>query len=96
MGVHDMKDMVNSPPHYNKFGVECIEAIQSATGEGYEYYLQGNIIKYLWRYRYKNGVQDLEKAQWYLSRLIEIKNQQDKDEGKLDLLEGLSDLSDGC
>ena len=90
------KDMVNSPPHYNKYGVECIEAIQSATGEGYEYYLQGNIIKYLWRYRYKNGVQDLEKAQWYLSRLIEIKNQQDKDEGKLDLLEGLSDLSDGC
>ena len=90
------KDMVNNPPHYNKYGVECIEAIQSATGEGYEYYLQGNIIKYLWRYRYKNGVQDLEKAQWYLSRLIEIKNQQDKDEGKLDLLEGLSELSDGC
>ena len=90
------KDMVNNPPHYNKYGVECIEAIQSATGEGYEYYLQGNIIKYLWRYRYKNGVQDLEKAQWYLSRLIEIKNQQEKDEGKLDLLEGLSDLSDGC
>jgi len=106
MGVHNMakweinncmdKDMVNSPPHYNKYGVECIEAIQSATGEGYEYYLQGNIIKYLWRYRYKNGVQDLEKAQWYLSRLIEIKNQQEKDEGQLDLLEGLSDLSDGC
>ena len=89
------KDMVNNPPHYNKYGVECIEAIQSATGEGYEYYLQGNIIKYLWRYRYKNGVQDLEKAQLYLSILIEIKNQQDKDEGKLDLLEGLSDLSDG-
>ena len=39
------KDMVNSPPHYNKYGVECIEAIQSATGEGYEYYLQGNIIQ---------------------------------------------------
>jgi len=90
------KDMVNNPPHYNKYGVECIEAIQSATGEGYEYYLQGNIIKYLWRYRYKNGVQDLEKAQWYLSRLIEIKNQQEKDQGQLDLLEGLSDLSDGC
>ena len=67
------KDMVNSPPHYNKYGVECIEAIQSATGEGYEYYLQGNIMKYLWRYRYKNGVQDLEKAQWYLNKLIEVK-----------------------
>jgi hypothetical protein len=74
--------------------VECIEAIQSATGEGYEYYLQGNIIKYLWRYRYKNGVQDLEKAQWYLSRLIEIKKKTDSDQ--VDLLEGLTDYSDGC
>jgi hypothetical protein len=82
------KDMVNNPPHYNKYGVECIEAIQSATGEGYEYYLQGNIIKYLWRYRYKNGVQDLEKAQWYLTRLIEIKK---KAEDSFDI-----ELSDGC
>ena len=93
MGVHDMKDMVNSPPHYNKFGVECIEAIQSATGEGYEYYLQGNIIKYLWRYRYKDGVQDLEKAQWYLTKLIEIKKTAD---GQLPLFNELSDYSDGC
>ena len=64
-------DMVNSPPHYNQAGVECIDAIRAATDEGYQYYLQGNIIKYLWRYRYKNGVQDLEKAQWYLQKLIE-------------------------
>ena len=64
-------DMGNSPPHYNQAGVECIDAIRAATDEGYEYYLQGNIIKYLWRYRYKNGVQDLEKAQWYLEKLIE-------------------------
>ena len=39
--------------------------------EGYEHYLQGNIIKYLWRYRYKNGTEDLKKAQWYLNKLIE-------------------------
>jgi len=64
-------DLVNSPPHYNQAGVECIEAIKAATDDGYEYYLQGNIIKYLWRYRYKNGIQDLEKAQWYLNKLIE-------------------------
>ena len=65
------QDMVNSPPHYNKAGVECIDAIQAATGEGYEFYLQGNILKYLWRYRYKNGTEDLKKAQWYLAKLIE-------------------------
>jgi hypothetical protein len=64
-------DMVNSPPHYNQAGVECIDAIRAATDEGYQYYLQGNIIKYLWRYRYKNGIQDLEKAKWYLNKLIE-------------------------
>ena len=63
-------DMVNNPPHYNQAGVECIDAIRAATDEGYQYYLQGNIIKYLWRYRYKNGVQDLEKAKWYLDKLI--------------------------
>lgn len=66
-------DMVNSPPHYNKAGVECIDAIEAATEDGFEYYLQGNILKYLWRYRYKNGVEDLEKAKWYLEKLINIK-----------------------
>jgi len=69
-------DMVNSPPHYNQEGIECIDAIEAATSDGYEYYLQGNIIKYLWRYRYKNGVEDLKKAHWYLERLIkEITNE---------------------
>jgi len=65
-------DLVNSPPHYNQHGVECIDAIQAATSEGFQYYLQGNILKYLWRYRYKNGSQDLEKARWYLDKLIEV------------------------
>ena len=63
-------DMVNSPPHYNASGVECIDALAAATGEGFEFYLQGNIMKYLWRYRYKNGTQDLNKARWYLDKLI--------------------------
>jgi len=65
-------DMVNSPPHYNQQGIECIDAIHAACGEGFEYYLQGNIMKYLWRYRYKNGTEDLKKAQWYLEKLIEV------------------------
>tara|TARA_A100000172_G_scaffold23559_1_gene13702 strand:- start:692 stop:1000 length:309 start_codon:yes stop_codon:yes gene_type:complete len=69
--ISNKLDMVNSPPHYNKAGIECIDAIRAATSDGYEYYLQGNIIKYLWRYRYKNGVEDLKKAQWYLDKLIE-------------------------
>ena len=65
-------DMVNHPPHYNKAGIETIDAIKAMTDSGFEYYLQGNIMKYLWRYRYKNGVEDLKKAQWYLTELIDV------------------------
>ena len=65
-------DMVNSPPHYNQTGIECIHAISAATGGGFKYYLQGNIMKYLWRFDYKDKpVEDLQKAKWYLDKLIE-------------------------
>ena len=67
------QDVVNSPIHYNQAGIECIDAIEAALGDGFEYYLQGNVMKYLWRYRYKNGVEDLKKAEWYQSKLIEMK-----------------------
>lgn len=69
-------NMVESPPHYNQAGIECIDAIEAALGDGFEFYLQGNILKYLWRYRYKNGVQDLRKAEWYLRKLISVKDKQ--------------------
>jgi hypothetical protein len=68
-------NMVDNPPHYNQAGIECLDAIEAATGEGYEFYLQGNILKYLWRYRYKNGLEDLKKAEFYLKRLIEIEKE---------------------
>ena len=64
------EDMVNSPAHYNKSGIETIDMIESVTSNGFQAYLQGNILKYLCRYKYKNGVEDLEKAKWYLNRLI--------------------------
>ena len=67
-----MTDMVNQPPHYNNSNIECIDVISAATGDGYEFYLQGVILKYLWRYRYKNKpIEDLKKAQWYLDRLVQ-------------------------
>ena len=67
------RDNVNNPKHYNQSGIECIDAIRAATGEGFEYYLKGNIMKYLWRYRYKNNLEDLQKAEWYLKELIKEK-----------------------
>ena len=67
-----MSDPVNNPLHYNIGGIEAIDAIVAATNEQVEGYLQGNILKYLWRYRYKNCLEDLRKAQWYLNKLIAV------------------------
>ena len=53
-------------------GIECIAAIQAALGPNFKYYLQGNIMKYLWRFDYKGKpLEDLQKAEWYLNTLIE-------------------------
>jgi hypothetical protein len=65
-----MRDPVNHPEHYTKGKVECLDAIKSALGENYKYYVQGNLIKYIWRFDHKNGLQDLLKAQFYLNDLI--------------------------
>ena len=68
-----MVDMVNQPPHYTRGGVECIDALASATAglEGLDAVCTANAIKYLWRWKHKNGVEDLRKAQWYIAKLIE-------------------------
>lgn len=67
-----MADLVNHPSHYNQNGVETIDIIEAAlTPEEFRGFLKGNIIKYLDRHKYKNGQQDLEKAQWYSKKLYE-------------------------
>ena len=75
-----MTDAIN-PQHYQKGGVECIDAIEaSMTEEAFKGFLKGNCIKYLYRYENKNGAVDLKKAQWYLSRLLTVlDNNQDKE-----------------
>lgn len=65
-------DPVSHPAHYTAGGIECIDAIQAAVGpEQFKGYLRGNVLKYLWRYEHKGGVESLRKAQWYLDRLIQ-------------------------
>lgn len=67
-------DMVNHPKHYKaKNGMEVIDVIEAFTAnlEGYEATHTGNVIKYICRWKEKNGLEDLKKAQWYLNRLIE-------------------------
>lgn len=68
-------DNVNHPSHYNQSGIECIDAMKAMT-EGtsvgpHAAYCWQNSFKYLWRWPYKNGLEDLKKARWYLDRLIE-------------------------
>ena len=65
-------DVVNHPSHYTKGNIECIDAIDSATTgkSGIEAVCVANVIKYLWRYEEKNGLEDVKKAKWYLNKLI--------------------------
>jgi hypothetical protein len=64
-------DPVAQPDHYNKGAIEAIEAIKASMHpQEYKGYLKGNCLKYLWRYEYKNGVEDLRKARVYLDWLI--------------------------
>ena len=67
-----MKQDAINPPHYKAGKVECIDALESATigKQGLEAVCVANVIKYLWRYEAKGGVQDVKKAKWYLERLI--------------------------
>ncbi len=64
---------VDHPAHYTAGGVECIDAIEAATLglAGGEAFCTGCALKYLWRWKRKGGVEDLEKARWYVDRLIE-------------------------
>lgn len=69
--VKPTNDAVQHPSHYTQGGIECIEAIRaSMTADGFCDYCKGNIIKYIWRWRDKGGVEDLKKASVYLDWLI--------------------------
>ena len=74
------EDVVNHPSHYTSGKIECIDAIESAVAclTGMEALLTGQVIKYVWRWKLKNGVQDLNKADWYLKRLIMLVREQNK------------------
>lgn len=69
-----MTDNVNHPAHYkSQSGIEVIDIIDEFVDDPASYY-KGNIIKYVLRYEKKGGVEDLEKARWYLNRLIECES----------------------
>lgn len=76
-------DAVNHPNHYqSETGLEVIDVIDAFTDglDGVEAFNTGNIIKYVCRWKKKNGIEDLEKAKWYLENLIkEVKEKENED-----------------
>ena len=77
--VEPTNDAVQHPSHYTQGGIECIEAIKaSMTADGFCDYCKGNIVKYIWRWRDKGGVEDLRKASVYLDWLINAADEKEK------------------
>lgn len=71
-----MSDNINSPDHYTAGGIETIDFMRAKmTDEQFQGYCTGNILKYMSRYPFKNGVEDLKKAAKYLEWLIENEEQ---------------------
>ena len=67
-----MSDAINKPAHYNQGPIECIDAMQQIlTPEEFRGFLKGNVFKYLWREKGKNGIEDLRKGKDYYDRLIQ-------------------------
>jgi protein of unknwon function (DUF3310) len=74
-GIDTDDKLVNHPNHYkSNNGLEVIDILKAFTEDlnGIEAICTGNILKYICRWNKKNGLQDLEKAQWYLSYLINL------------------------
>lgn len=68
---NNQEDNVNHPSHYTFGKIEVMDYIEDKLSDvECEGYFVGNIIKYVSRFRKKNGIEDLKKAQWYLNRLI--------------------------
>ena len=66
-------DNVNHPAHYESGKYECYDVYKANFGDAMtKGFVVGNVFKYLWRFRSKNGVEDLKKARWYLDKAIEL------------------------
>ena len=67
---------VDHPSHYNHGGKETIEVLKDfLTEDEFKGFLKGNVLKYMHRYKFKNGMEDLNKASWYLDKLKETESE---------------------
>ncbi len=82
-----MSDNVNHPSHYEgSTSIECIEAMLVAFGKDAVYdFCKCNAFKYVWRYKNKNGKEDLDKAEWYVNKCKELSDKFQIDEQLIEL-----------
>lgn len=75
-----MTDNVNHPKHYNSspFICECGRRIECIDVTRHMNFNIGNVIKYLWRAQFKNGLEDLRKAQWYLNDAVKTAEESER------------------
>jgi len=72
-------DPVDHPSHYTHGSVECIDAMVETQGKNaVQHFCVCNAFKYLWRWRGKNGMEDIKKAQWYLNKAIQLEEREEK------------------
>jgi len=91
---YKQKDNIN-PEHYTQGGLEVFDILKAKlTSEELEGFCKGNIIKYLFREKYKNGFECLLKCHWHLTSLIEVRynsldnNQREQYEQKMRKVSG--------
>lgn len=88
-------DLVNHPSHYETGKFECIDVMEEALGRDVvKGFCIGNAFKYLYRAKRKNGLEDLKKAQWYLNRVISMKNEDNEKDPYAEQKATLKDLED--
>lgn len=69
-------DAVNHPGHYNQGKYECIDVMVDNFGkQAVEHFCLLNAFKYVWRSNYKNGIEDIKKAWWYLDKYLELEGE---------------------
>lgn len=77
------KDSVTEPPHYKNLAIDTLELMSvNFSDEAYMGFLEGNVLKYVMRYKMKNGMQDLRKAQYYLELLINRQEMREENQNK--------------
>lgn len=77
-----MSETVNHPAHYNT-SLECIDIIEQTQGiEATQGFCIGNAIKYLYRHRWKGGIEDIKKALWYLTKYMELEEKRNDTGGE--------------